>query len=144
MRYTIITILLLSLGACSKAPINGDLDGMWQLLEIEHFDSNGQTIETKYQKNLFWSFQLHLMQLGHMEFYSRFNNTGSELRIYNLTFRSRNENASDNDDWLTEDDIPLVKRYGLYELDTHFQIERLDEDVMRLKSDSARLVFRKY
>ena len=41
---TVISIAIMGLmaGSCDKTPINGDLDGMWQLMRVE---DNGTTID---------------------------------------------------------------------------------------------------
>ena len=36
-RYTIAVLLVLIVSACGKTPINGDLDGRWQIIKIEYY-----------------------------------------------------------------------------------------------------------
>ena len=41
MKQIIVFIfLLLGISSCDKAPINGKLDGRWQLMNIENSDGN--------------------------------------------------------------------------------------------------------
>lgn len=54
----ILTIILGSLSGCRKAPINGDLDGQWQITRIEYPDGTIATPESKYI-----CFSLHVVQL---------------------------------------------------------------------------------
>ncbi|MDZ3927115.1 hypothetical protein UZS95_11540 [Parabacteroides goldsteinii] len=35
-RYIIAVLLILIVSACGKMPINGDLDGRWQIMKIEY------------------------------------------------------------------------------------------------------------
>lgn len=59
--YILVSLLLLLVTAagCRKAPINGDLDGQWQIISIEE---NGK--DTGYaDKQHFYCFYLHVVQL---------------------------------------------------------------------------------
>ncbi|MCF0187972.1 MAG: lipocalin-like domain-containing protein [Bacteroidaceae bacterium] len=138
MKKILVLFMAALLAGCAKAPINGVLDGMWQLTRIEKAD--GSVSE---QKNVFWAFQLHLMMLGDQRYYCRFTNSGGEMRIYDIASGSSHVEG-DDDKPITEAQLKDVAMYGLYKLDTTFKIERLDDDGMVLKSDDARLTFRKY
>jgi len=35
-RYIIVVLLVLIVSACGKMPINGDLDGRWQIMKIAY------------------------------------------------------------------------------------------------------------
>ena len=35
-RYIVAVLLALIVSACGKMPINGDLDGRWQIMKIEY------------------------------------------------------------------------------------------------------------
>lgn len=144
MKHTLATVisiiaLAFAVSSCGKAPINGDLDGMWQLTSIERHDG-----ETYCQKDVFWAFQLHLVQLGDRKIYGRFENNGKTMRIYSLATVSEHQHENQNDEWIDESNIGILYRYGLYNLDTTFRIERLDDHAMILNSSDARLTFRKY
>ena len=39
-RYIIAVLLVLIVSACGKTPINGDLDGRWQIMKIEYNNSD--------------------------------------------------------------------------------------------------------
>lgn len=51
-------IILLSLSACDKAFINGDLDGMWRLERVE------KGSEEFLPRNIYFSFQRHIVMFG--------------------------------------------------------------------------------
>jgi hypothetical protein len=53
-----IIIAILSLTACDKVYINGDLDGMWQLQQVEK-EGN-----IEYPEGIYYSFQRHMAQVG--------------------------------------------------------------------------------
>lgn len=52
-------LMLMLLPSCAKAPINGKLDGLWEVKEIT---ADGET--RKPEERLFWKFQLHVCQLS--------------------------------------------------------------------------------
>lgn len=47
--------------SCGKMPINGDLDGKWQVLEVEE---NGEPLAFPDGKRYYFNFYLHVCQLG--------------------------------------------------------------------------------
>lgn len=53
----IVSILLL-LTACQKAPINGDLDGQWQIMSV-----SPEPVEKPIPARLYYCFNLHTCQL---------------------------------------------------------------------------------
>lgn len=58
----VLWILLLVLPqGCSKMPINGDLDGKWQVIEVE---DNGVLLESPPDTRYYYNFYLHVCQLG--------------------------------------------------------------------------------
>ncbi|MCF0193638.1 MAG: lipocalin-like domain-containing protein [Bacteroidaceae bacterium] len=149
MKKFLLIILACALVGCEKAPKNGYLDGMWQLTCIEEFGANDGAPSTFHnQKDRFWNFQLNLMQLGSRLYFSHFKRDGSSLTIERLARQSKNETASDNDEWLTEKDtadIAAIREYGFFSLPpTTFAVEQIDDDAMVLRSGEARLTFRKY
>jgi hypothetical protein len=68
-----IYLLLSTVFSCDKLPMNGDLDGMWQLMSVE---MDGEVSDVKSRKR-YWSFQLHLVQ------FSRGDNTNRYFAIPN-------------------------------------------------------------
>ena len=57
-RYIIGALLLLMAGACGKMPINGDLDGRWQIMKIEYASGEEEVPERAY-----YSVALHTINL---------------------------------------------------------------------------------
>lgn len=144
MKKTLLLILIVlsAVASCTKAPINGTLEGLWQLTRIE---TSADTIETRQ----YWAFQLHLLQLGNKHFYGRFEHRGGTLRVYDMVIGEViNPSGVDKDgevECLVGDStLPMLHPFGIFSLDTHFEVECLDDDRMRLRSDSACLHFRKY
>ena len=57
--YIIAVLLVLIVSACGKTPINGDLDGRWQILKIEYASGEEETPERAY-----YSVALHTINLS--------------------------------------------------------------------------------
>ncbi|MEG1684407.1 MAG: lipocalin-like domain-containing protein [Bacteroides sp.] len=121
------TLLLALLTSCSKAPINGKLDGQWQLTQIDF--SNGETVNKKPER-IYFSVQLHLLSLRQTnggEYLGRFNHTGDSLHI-NMLEGNKEE----------------MKVFGMDDTVQHFGVEKLSHSKMILKSEYGRLFFRKF
>lgn len=151
----IISILYIFLCSCeNKWPENGDLDGMWQITNIQH---NGECVYSYDENNPpennkdihYISFQLKLFQLNYRDddimYYGRFERKGGSIRFYQLSYNSKNEKLSD-DNVLIPDSLidTTVKQWGLYKNDNTFNIIKLTEDDMILQNDSVGIVLRKF
>ena len=53
-RYIIGALLLLMASACGKMPINGDLDGRWQIMKIEYASGEEDMPERAYYSVAIW------------------------------------------------------------------------------------------
>lgn len=133
---TIIATLLLV--ACDKVYINGDLDGMWQLQKVEK-DSN-----IEYPERIYYSFQRHMVQVGKYyenaeqlpkRYLGEMNYCGNTLVVYNFREFGKEENAATTD---------ILQEYFLYDAQTEFSIEKLDEDYLIMKSDKATYILEKW
>ena len=116
-------IVLTSITSCQKASINGDLDGMWQLMKIEKKDTPAEV-----PNQLYYCIQLHMVQLQGA---AGCSGTFSHKRdsIY-LVIRGSNKNA--------------VAAYGMNDTIQSFGIEALSSENMVLRSTYGRLQFRKF
>lgn len=124
MKKIIIALLVaVTITACQKEDDNGDLGGFWKLLKIEK--SDGETIDTK-EASLFWRVQLDLIQIG--DCYGRFQHTGDSLFIQMIDVAPA-----------------ILKEHGIENpANERFAVEHLSRKSMTLKSDYARLRFRKF
>ena len=135
MRVIIVLLgIFLSL-SCTKKPINGNLDGRWQLMTIDcHEDgiiSNPQSI--------YYDVSLHLMELKQKDqkqpdelgvtfgLKARFNYTEDSLHIRMINCK--------------QSQMPA---FGMNDTIQHFAVEELNKKKMILNSDYARLSFRKF
>ena len=124
-RYMIAILLMLIVGACGKMPINGDLDGRWQIMKIEYASGEEETPERAY-----YSVSLHtinLMQVGVTSQTGNMEYTGDSLFVEMPISK-------------IEDLLP----FGMNGTEQRFGVKELTSKHLILQSDFARLEFRKF
>ena len=124
-RYIIGTLLLLMASACGKMPINGDLDGRWQIMKIEYASGEEEMPERAY-----YSVALHTINLMKVDVTSQTGNmeyTGDSLFVVMPISK-------------VEDLLP----FGMNGTEQRFGVKELTSKYLVLKSDYARLEFRKF
>lgn len=132
----IFLIILFTATACNKLPINGHLDGLWQLTSIDY---NGEKKDTKANR-IYYAFQLKLMGLqenNHMIFLGRFQQTPDSLFVYDF----RKDITGDNSIEALPGDLSI---WGIDGISERFGIEQLTDKQMILKSELRTLSFRKF
>lgn len=134
----VLTLACLPLVSCeNKRDHNGNLGGMWQLLEWR--DAQGQVFKDK-RSRIFYSVQLSLIRLRDYndagDYYQcYFRHTHDSLIIYRPTLYSAKDSLVGMDH---------LARFGV-PADGGFGIQVLNSDHMVLTSaDTLTLVFRKY
>lgn len=148
MKIRIYSILLFTLAmftACDKLPENGDLDGMWQLMEI----SEGGTVKNIKDSNIYCSFQLKLFMLGSKKdgsraYFGYFEHKGNAIRFYNFTFRSNYSEESNEDKLMTEKDIDVIRPWGFYSTDCTFEVKELTSSRLVITKDKTTITYRKF
>ncbi|MBB4622325.1 hypothetical protein GGQ57_002225 [Parabacteroides faecis] len=124
-RYIIAVLLMLIVSACGKMPINGDLDGRWQIMKIEYVSGEEETPERAY-----YSVALHtinLMQVGVTSQTGNMEYTGDSLFVEMPVSK-------------IEDLLP----FGMNDTKQRFGVKELTSKHLVLQSDYARLEFRKF
>ena len=124
-RYIIGALLLLMAGACGKMPINGDLDGRWQIMKIEYASGVEEAPERAY-----YSVALHTINLMKVDVTSQTGNmeyTGDSLFVVMPVSK-------------VEDLLP----FGMNGTEQRFGVKELTSKYLVLQSDYARLEFRKF
>ncbi len=134
-RHTVLTIiaaalilLATTLTGCRKGSINGDLDGMWQILTIENL-ADGTTEDIK-DSQLYYCLYLHTANL---------TKRGGVMFTANMTYEG---------DKLTPD-FPTARpgaltEWGIKGTSVTFTIEHLTGSDLVMCSSDHRLTFRKY
>lgn len=145
-RY-IISILMLAtliLSSCDKVPMNGDLDGLWQLTEIH----NGDDVQELKNEKLYCSFQLHLFMLGDKtsprHYYGYFEKDAKQLRFHTFTYRSNYTEDNNYDNLMTDEkDLAIIAPWGFYSTDCTYDVVRLNSQELILKHDDTTIIYRK-
>lgn len=132
----------LVLTACDfETSDNGDLDGYWQLKQIDTLATNGTT--DMRESGLFWAVQVRLLELRDIQSHNinilfRFDHTGNQLRIYDPIA----DNRQISDSVIT--DLSTLQPYGIEHADETLTIEKLNSECMILTNQSYRFHLRKY
>ena len=124
-RYIIGALLLLMAGACGKMPINGDLDGRWQIMKIEYASGVEEVPERAY-----YSVALHTINLMKVDVS---NQTGNMEYTRDSLFVVMPISK-------VEDLLP----FGMNGTEQRFGVKELTSNHLVLQSDYARLEFRKF
>lgn len=126
MRQCLLILwCLILLTGCGKLPINGDLDGQWQILEIRYADDRIETPERAY-----YCVQLHTITLRQV---NGPNQTGN--MVYEGDQLSLDMPLSDVSD---------LRVFGLDDTKETFTVTELSSSRLVLTSDYARISFRKF
>lgn len=140
----LLLLALVLVGSCDKTPINGDLDGMWQLMTEE----KGDTLLNVKDDGIYVNFYLHTVQLDgngkSRQYYGVFNHHGDTIRYTTLCHASTYETSADDDVLVTEDELSDLAPWGIYSLEPVYAVLRLTDDRLTLQSDSSTLYFRKF
>jgi|SRR5574344_50801 hypothetical protein len=136
---TVIAACMLSLQSCNlETSDNGNLDGNWQLMEVDTLATGG--VANVKNTQIFYSVQVRLINLRtyndstvKSNLYFHFENTGDSLKL---------KTASGTGKIMY--DVATIRPYGLNKEEESFKILSLDEDNMQLRSDLLVLKFRKF
>ena len=124
-RYITAVLLVLMVSACGKMPINGDLDGRWQIMKIEYASGVEEAPERAY-----YSVALHTINLMKVDVTSLTGNmeyTGDSLFVVMPVSK-------------VKDLLP----FGMNGTEHRFGVKALPSKYLVLQSDYARLEFRKF
>lgn len=129
---------MLFLNSCQKAPINGKVDGQWQLM---HFETTDGTIHTC--ERMYYAIQLQLVEIsdkgGHYygSYIGRFHYDREAEQITVKEFRVR-----------YHEELPATQEqllpFGMNGMETVFDVVKADGKSLILRSDYATLTFRSF
>ena len=133
--------LLLLLTSCDKVPINGDLDGQWQLTTV-------QTPEvTRDMKPLcaYLCIQLHLSQWDYAgnRFFAHFVHEGDSIRFYDFAHASLHRSKADDNEMITEQEMRdgIMDAWGIHNLDARYRVRKLDGEALVLERADTTISF---
>lgn len=132
-RFLFILSLILMMISCDKPPINGDLDGMWKMTLIKY--SVGEEMNPK---RIFFCFEQNCIELSNKgespcNYIGLMNKESGIITIDNI--KDSNGNIKD---------IEKLKQFGIFEMPTKFDIEKLNSSKLIIKSKDCILYFTKF
>jgi hypothetical protein len=133
---------LLLLSSCElHVSDNGQLDGWWQLTQVDTLATNGSA--PMKESKLFWAVQGRMLEMQNMEVGGpnvifRFSLSHDTLRVWDPIC----DNRSISDSIVT--DLTTLRPYGVLHLADTFRVEALTSDKMLLRNRAYRLHFRAY
>lgn len=125
-----LLMAILTLGGCQKSPINGELDGQWQILSV-----TPEAPEKVTDENLYMNFSLHVCQLSYR--------TGGCWQTANLSFdgSSITLNFPYADNELSD---KFLKQYGIYRNPVTFEVVELNNKNLVLRDGNVTVSLRKF
>lgn len=131
VAISIAIIYICIAGGCQKSPINGDLDGQWQICDVTPAPQ-----EEILKRKLYYCFYMHTCQLtspGYTIARGNFTYDGNTIMI---DFPSYDEEK--------ESTITTMKQYGIYRNPVTFNVKFLDSEKLIIENSDATVTFRKF
>lgn len=128
LTIPLLVLLILSPG-CQKAPINGDLDGQWQIMSVEP-----EAPETIISERLYYCFYMHSCMLT---YYGGVATNGK--------FIYKDDVITMEFPYATTPSLKAqLKQYGIYSNPVTFTIEHLDKKKLILRDGDVVVTMRKF
>lgn len=154
-KSTLLTVLVLlatavlPFASCTiETSKNGDLDGLWHLVQIDTLSTGGRCDMSA--SRVFWGVQLRLIRAYDADsiaepHYFRFEQTADSLTLTKAYIDHWHEDKGDNGGDIPVDTISRdLRYYGVHHMPQSFVKEALSGSRMVLRSDSLRLSFVKF
>jgi len=140
-----------AISSCDKVPINGDLDGMWQMMTIQTPAGTRDMKSTR----AYLCIQLHLSQWdrGGNRYYAHFRREGDSIFFYDFYHHSLHRSKADDNEPITYEEMtktdpskgwPLMDAWGIHNLDARYRVQKLNSDALVLEKEDTTLTFRKF
>lgn len=112
-------LMILVLQGCQKSPINGDLDGQWQVVEVSPLPE-----QIVIHENLYYNFSLHVCQLTYYDgwFTKAWMEYNGETLCLDFPYIS------------SQEDLFLLRQYGIPEPETTFKVNFEGSNRLTLKA----------
>lgn len=123
------TLLMLMIFSCQKSPINGDLDGQWQVMSI-----TPEQEDTPIHERLYYCFNLHVCNLT---FYGGIFTSG------NMQFNGKTLYL-DFPYATSELSVRTLRQYGINSNPVTFTVEHLDKKSLIIKHGDTTVTMRKF
>lgn len=150
--FLVAFVAVLAMTACEKTPVNGALDGMWQLMEVSEKSATSESgwAEAKSTKGegIYWNFQLDLLVIHSQhqplngytfDTAARFRHEGGRLDVTEMYVHYDNR-----DSLITDPATTVFEPLYIRSNRASYTVEKLTDKQLILCSDFNRLVFRKF
>lgn len=144
-RLIFVLTICMALVACDiETSGNGDLDGFWQLRQVDTLATEGT--KDMRQSMIYWAVQNRLIEVRLLEneesngtgYLFHFDRTDDQLNLSVPYLHLRDEPDEE------VIDLEVMRPFGFDALQQSFAIKCLDNDKMILETQYLRLHFRKY
>ena len=138
---TVLILLTFGFSGCTlEMSENGDLDGFWNLKQIDSLDIN-KKVDVESER-IYWSVQLNMIDVRFVdgridECVMKFNKSGDTISISDPCYYYHTH----GDKVIT--DVDALRPYGINSLNEKFIIDHLSPGHMVLRSDKLKLYFKK-
>lgn len=129
LLWAAVLFVLLMPTSCEKAPINGDLDGQWQVMSV-----TPQPTESPIEERLYYCFYLHVCQLTYYDGVFTEANMKFDGKTLYLDFPYAE----------TEGNDIKLRQYGINENPITFNVEHLDNKSLILRHGDTVVTMRKF
>ncbi|MCH5236865.1 MAG: lipocalin-like domain-containing protein [Muribaculaceae bacterium] len=127
--FIVLTLFFTGISGCQKAPMNGKLDGMWEIKEIYYGDE-----EIIPSERIFYNFYMHVCSLSYY---------GGPLTDGNMSYNGE-EILLDFPYMKDEKGMETLKNYGIYSNPVIFQVEFPKDERMILRDGDITIFLRKF
>ena len=129
LGFLLAVVVSTSFLSCQKAPINGNLDGQWEVMEVYPKPEN-EVIDQR----LFYNFYLHVCQLTYYGGYFLDGEISYDGESLYINFPAKLNNFQ----------VKGLSQYGISTNPVVFDVEFPDKNSLILSNEEAMVVLRKF
>lgn len=125
----LVFLTMVVIPSCQKAPINGDLDGQWQVMNV-----TPEPDDKPIQERIYYCFNLHVCNLTYYGEVFTSGNMQFDGKTLYLDFPNANSELS----------LRRLPQYGINENPITFTVEHLDKKSLILRHGDTVVTMRKF
>lgn len=129
LLWVTILLVLLMPTSCQKAPINGDLDGQWQVMNV-----TPEPEDKPIKERIYYCFNLHVCNLTYYGEVFTIGNMQFDGKTLYLDFPYADSELS----------VRKLRQYGINENPITFNVEHLDKKSLILRHGDTVVTMRKF
>lgn len=128
---SVLLLMACGLTGCDKKPINGDLDGQWQVMDVEPEPT------TIIDQRIYYCFSLHTCTLTH------YGQDRSDCMAGNMTYKGSSL-FLDFPNYTTPEGMLKLQQYGIRSNPVTFTIETLNNKSLVMTDGFTTVTLRKF